>query len=99
MTISSNAVMGIAFFSSVASCCWAAAYAWAKWLQHSGGRDAGVPELKDRLERIDHAVDAMAIEMERLGEGQRFLTRLLAESSTNAKVARAVESHRVITPH
>jgi hypothetical protein len=99
MMISSSAAMGIAFFTSVASCCWAAAYAWVKWLQHSRGRHAGDPELKDRLERIDHAIDAMAIEMERLGEGQRFVTRLLAETSPNAKVARGVESHRVITPH
>jgi aspartate 1-decarboxylase len=32
----------------------------------------------ERLERIEHAVDAMAVEVERLGEGQRFTTQLLA---------------------
>ncbi|MDB4899602.1 MAG: hypothetical protein JWN53_1410 [Gemmatimonadetes bacterium] len=31
-----------------------------------------------RLERIEQAVDAMAIEIERISEGQRFTTRLLA---------------------
>ena len=31
------------------------------------------------LDRVEHAVDAIAIEMERIGEGQRFLTRVLAE--------------------
>lgn len=38
--------------------------------------DAGSAE---RLQRIEQAVDAMAIEIERISEGQRFTTRLLAE--------------------
>lgn len=32
-----------------------------------------------RLERLEQAVDAIAIEIERVAEGQRFVTRLLAE--------------------
>ena len=32
-----------------------------------------------RLERIEQAVDAIAIEIERISEGQRFTTRLLNE--------------------
>jgi hypothetical protein len=32
-----------------------------------------------RLERIEHAVDAIAIEIERISEAQRFTTRLLNE--------------------
>ncbi len=30
--------------------------------------------IGDRLEHLEHSVDAMAIEIERIGEGQRFLT-------------------------
>jgi hypothetical protein len=37
------------------------------------------PVLHDRLQRIEHAVEAMAVEVERISEGQRFVTRLLAE--------------------
>lgn len=37
------------------------------------------PLIADRLARIEHAVEAMAIEVERISEGQRFVTRLLAE--------------------
>ena len=41
------------------------------------------PEKQDaieaRLDRIERAVDTMAIEMERVGEGQRFVTKLLSE--------------------
>jgi hypothetical protein len=37
-------------------------------------------ETAQRLARLETAVDAIAIEMERVAEGQRFLTRILAES-------------------
>jgi hypothetical protein len=38
------------------------------------------PDTANRLERIEQAVDAIAIEVERVSEGQRFVTRLLSES-------------------
>jgi hypothetical protein len=41
----------------------------------SGALDTGSAE---RLQRIEQAVDAMAIEIERISEGQRFTTKLLA---------------------
>jgi hypothetical protein len=37
------------------------------------------PEATLRLERIETAIDAMSVEVERIAEGQRFVTRLLAE--------------------
>jgi hypothetical protein len=36
-------------------------------------------ELVDRLSRMEQAVEATAVEVERIGEGQRFLTRLFTE--------------------
>lgn len=36
-------------------------------------------ESGERLERIEQAMDAIAIEVERVSEGQRFVTRLLSE--------------------
>jgi hypothetical protein len=33
----------------------------------------------DRLRRLEEAVDAIAVEVERISEGQRFTTKLLAE--------------------
>jgi hypothetical protein len=36
-------------------------------------------ELADRLSRMEQAVEATAVEVERVGEGQRFLTRLFTE--------------------
>jgi hypothetical protein len=41
---------------------------------------ATAPDTANRLERIEQAVDAIALEMERVSEGQRFLTRILGES-------------------
>ena len=34
----------------------------------------------DRLRRVERSVEAIAIEMERVSEGQRFVTKLLAET-------------------
>lgn len=34
-------------------------------------------EVTDRMSRIEEAVEAIAVEVERVGEGQRYLTRLL----------------------
>jgi hypothetical protein len=47
------------------------------------------PENDRRLERIEHAVEAMAVEVERISEGQRFVTKLLAERSNDAARAQA----------
>lgn len=35
--------------------------------------------IEDRLTRIEQAVDAVAVEVERVSEGQRFTTKLLSE--------------------
>lgn len=36
-------------------------------------------DLQDRLERIEQAVDTVAIEVERISESQRYLTKLMTE--------------------
>ena len=47
------------------------------------------PESTQRLARMEQAIDAMSLEIERISEGQRFVTRLLSD--------RAPE--RVALPH
>ena len=37
------------------------------------------PEQLDRLSQIEQSIDAVAIEVERIGEGQRFMTKVLTE--------------------
>jgi hypothetical protein len=42
---------------------------------------APVPrEITDRLEQMGQAVESIAIEVERIGEGQRFLTRVMGDT-------------------
>ena len=56
----------------------------SKWID----RRALLPKSDDsdeRLSRIEQAVDAIAIEVERISEGQRFTTKLLADRN-GAKV-------------
>ncbi|MDQ3950209.1 MAG: hypothetical protein M3282_07670 [Gemmatimonadota bacterium] len=46
-------------------------------------RYAALPrELTDRLTHLEQSIDAVAIEVERIGEGQRFMTRFFTESGT-----------------
>ena len=53
--------------------------AFARRLEGGGRRaDSLDSSSAERLQRIEQAVDAMAIEIERISEGQRFTTRLLA---------------------
>jgi hypothetical protein len=53
--------------------------AFARRLEGAGGaRGALDTGSAERLQRIEQAVDAMAIEIERISEGQRFTTKLLA---------------------
>jgi hypothetical protein len=40
--------------------------------------------VERRLERIEQAIDTMAVEVERISEGQRFTTKLLSERSPAA---------------
>ena len=53
-------------------------------------REIAQPADDDRLERIERAVEAVAIEVERISEGQRFTTKLLSErNGVGAGVANA----------
>jgi hypothetical protein len=49
-------------------------------------RNPRIPtEVSSRLERIEQAVEAVAIEVERISEGQRFTTKLLSEGRGDAR--------------
>jgi hypothetical protein len=52
--------------------------AWARRIIRGAPRPTPVPhDLTMRLERIEQAVDTIAIEVERVSEGQRFVTKVL----------------------
>jgi GTPase len=73
------------------------------WLAHKE-RMAGLTGPKEnaslldaRLERVEQTVESIAIEMERVSEGQRFVTKLLSERARETSAAPPREP--VITPH
>jgi hypothetical protein len=55
------------------------------------GRDQLGADAGARLERLEHGMDAIAIEIERVSEGQRFVTRLLSEAQPPVSAARLGE--------
>jgi len=54
--------------------------AWAKRLEQRGQQSVPA-DLNARLARIEAAVDSIAIEVERISENQRFLTKLQSGSA------------------
>ncbi|HEY0969587.1 MAG TPA: hypothetical protein VGE02_01285 [Gemmatimonadales bacterium] len=57
------------------------AYARRLWKRGAAAVTALPAELMHRLTRIEQGMDAMAIEVERISEGQRFMTRIFTEST------------------
>jgi len=66
-------------------------FAWARRILRGAPKPAPVPsDLTMRLERMEQAIDTVAIEVERISEGQRFVTRIMTERpSSNAQPAGA----------
>ena len=50
-----------------------------KKVEAEAKRPAIPAEMSARLERMEQSIDAIAVEIERISEGQRFTTKLLAE--------------------
>jgi hypothetical protein len=55
------------------------ARAYAKRLERGPMHPTIPSDVNARLERMEQALDSIAIEVERISEGQRFTTKLLAE--------------------
>jgi len=79
------------------------------WLGHVEKMKALANEKPDksmsdaRFERLEQAVESIAIEIERVSEGQRFVTKLMSEKAQpmlgEAGVAMPVRARKIDTPH
>jgi hypothetical protein len=59
------------------------------WKRASRPQPSIPAETAHRLERMEQAMDAIAIEVERVSEGQRFMTRILSEGRGEALLSAA----------
>jgi len=59
--------------------------------------DDRLDQIVQQIATLQRAVDATSLEVERLGEGQRFAAKLLAERDRVRE--RPGQPERVITPH
>lgn len=86
----------------------------SRWRRVRRGGSAGAPRPDPQIQQLAVAVDAIALEVERIGEGQRFVTQLLAERdaaalaprtardldvTVEAPLSRGAPGARVPTPH
>jgi len=56
-----------------------------------GGRTPSLPnDVGARLERMEQAIDAIAVEVERIAEGQRFTSKLLAGRADGSRPEHAL---------
>lgn len=71
------------------------------WIR-SAPRPALDPEDSPRLQRMEQAIESIALEVERIGEAQRFTTKLLADRQPDAAARLAAIPRKepgTITPH
>ncbi|NUO63847.1 MAG: hypothetical protein HOQ11_05575 [Gemmatimonadaceae bacterium] len=63
--------------------------ALARRIESKSQAPAALPAATDaRLERMEQAIEAVAVEVERISEAQRFTTKLLAERTAPASEVR-----------
>jgi Effector-associated domain 9 len=60
------------------------AYARRLWRRGAAAVSELPKVIAERLTRLDQAVDAIAIEVERISEGQRFLTKVMTDNASRA---------------
>ena len=68
------------------------AQAWFKARARKSGDDIGT-RLEQRLDRMERAIESVAVEVERVAEAHRFTAKLLAERNEPAR-----QPERAITP-
>jgi len=69
------------------------AFARRIWRRSAAAVTSLPRDIADRLQRMEQAIEATAVEVERIGEGQRFITRLFTETE-RAKAIGAKSAER-----
>lgn len=92
-------MLGVTFCITAAVTAKSIANVWMKRIE--ARRDTTPLHAVDqRLERIEAAIDVMAVEIERISEAQRFAVRLATERAPNGLPAAGhYADGRTVTPH
>jgi hypothetical protein len=86
-----DAVVGMSF-ALIIAVAFPLAIAYARRIWRGKPSAATQPDtIAPRLDRLEQAVEAIAIEVERVAEGQRFVTKVFAERPSQAQVNMAAE--------
>ncbi len=62
------------------------AYSRRIWRRSAAAVTSLPGDVLERFGRLEQSVDAVAVEVERIGEGQRFITRVLSDAGTTAEL-------------
>ena len=94
-------IVAVSFFTSLAMI---ARFITSAAVAYHKGSDATGRALvvdEERMARLEQAVESIALEVERISEGQRFTTKLLADRAQvdPRRVASPSEPIRHTTPH
>ena len=88
-------MVALSLFGSIAYSISAIARATVARKKEEVRQAESVPSVTEaRLARIEQAVDAIALEVERISEGQRFTTKLLTEQNQMLPRARSSSAHQ-----
>jgi hypothetical protein len=88
--------ISIAFFITIAAIIIGLplARAFARRMDRNASRAQVAPEVSAQLTQLNQAVDAIALEVERISEGQRYTTRLLSEQRDPARASLTAPTDR-----
>ena len=93
-------IVALGFFASLVYIVRLLVLGGTSFLRRNDVAPAGLVLGEERMARLEQAVEAIALEVERISEGQRFTTKLLAERGQADRVeAPPSIDRRHVTPH
>ncbi|MHB1310387.1 MAG: hypothetical protein ACYC3L_00120 [Gemmatimonadaceae bacterium] len=82
-----EAIVALASLGLIGVVVYPLARAVARKIEGESARKAALPDdTAQRMARMEAAIESVAIEVERISEGQRFVTKLLAEQRDDRRL-------------
>jgi hypothetical protein len=100
MTNPGKVIVALGFFATLTYIVRVITLGAVSYRRQDAAASKGLVVDEDRLARLEQAVEAIALEVERISEGQRFTTKLLAERGSADRLPVSPTSEpRHVTPH